>query len=185
VFDRRGNRKYLNANERRAYLQAILTEPDALRRAFCLTLFHTGCRISEALNLTAGRFDLTGKAVVFKTLKQRKDDCFRLVPVPDMLVNLLRDLVSGKDPDAKIWDFSRATGYRLIKEYMAQAGIVGGMAMPKGLRHGVAVACLAQKIPLTTVKNWLGHARLETTAIYLEVSGDEERQLATRLWEIG
>ena len=58
----------------------------------------------------------------------------------------------------------------------------GGMASPKGLRHGFAVACLAQKIPLTTVKKWLGHARLETTAIYLEVSGDEERELAKRLW---
>jgi hypothetical protein len=29
----------------------------------------------------------------------------------------------------------------------------------------------------------MGHARLETTAIYLEVSGDEERKLEARLWE--
>jgi hypothetical protein len=32
-------------------------------------------------------------------------------------------------------------------------------------------------------KKWLGHARLETTAIYLDVSGEEERKLAARLWE--
>jgi site-specific recombinase XerD len=65
---------------------------------------------------------------------------------------------------------------------MERAGVAGGMACPKGLRHGFAVACLAQKIPLPTVQKWLGHARLETTAIYLEVSGDEERELAKRLW---
>jgi integrase len=41
---------------------------------------------------------------------------------------------------------------------------------------------LARKIPLPIVQRWLGHSRLETTAIYLDVSGDEERELAKRLW---
>jgi hypothetical protein len=66
---------------------------------------------------------------------------------------------------------------------MRLADIAGGMASPKGLRHGFAVACLAAKIPLTTVQKWLGHARLETTAIYLDVSGEEEQDLAQRLWQ--
>jgi integrase/recombinase XerD len=182
VFDRRGSRKYLNANERHAYLQWISGEPDPLRRAFCLTLFYTGCRISEASNLTAGRVDLTAKAVVFETLKQRKRGCFRSVPVPDELADLLKELVTQKDPETKMWGFSRATGYRLIKNKMEQANVSGGMACPKGLRHGHAVACVSGKIPLTTIKKWLEHARIETTAIYLEVSGDEERELAKRLW---
>jgi integrase/recombinase XerD len=182
MFDARGNRKYLNRMERRAYLQVIEQEPDAARRAFGLTLFYTGCRISEALNFTVERIDLTEKAIVFETLKQRKDGCFRSVPVPDTLADVLRHLVRGKEPEMKVWNFSRATGYRLIKAKMKQAGITGGMASPKGLRHGHGVACVSGKVPLTTIKKWLGHARLETTAIYLEVSGDEERELAKRLW---
>jgi integrase/recombinase XerD len=183
VFDRRGSRKYLNASERPRFLQAILGEPDASRRAFCLTLFYTGCRISEALNLTAERIDWSQKAIVFETLKRRRRGCFRAVPIPDTLAAILKELVGLADPSARVWNFSRATGYRLVKDYMTRAGITGGMASPKGLRHGVAVACLAQKIPLPTVQKWLGHARLETTAIYLEVSGEEERGLAARLWE--
>jgi site-specific recombinase XerD len=182
MFDRQGNRKYLNGAERRAFLRVAKNEPDALRRAFCLTLFHTGCRISEALNVTAERLDLANKAVVFETLKQRKRGHYRAVPVPDALVELLRH-VNPAEPSARVWNFSRPTAYRLVKDCMAKAGIMGGMASPKGLRHGFAVACLTQKIPLTTVKKWLGHARLETTAIYLEVSGDEERELAKRLWQ--
>jgi integrase len=181
MFDRQGNRKYLNGAERRAFLRVAKNEPDALRRAFCLTLFNTGCRISEALNVTAERVDLANKAVVFETLKQRKRGHFRAVPVPDSLVELLRQVIPPQ-ASARVWNFSRPTAYRLVKECMAKAAITGGMASPKGLRHGFAVACLAQKIPLTTVKKWLGHARLETTAIYLEVSGDEERELAKRLW---
>jgi integrase len=182
MFDRRGSRKYLNRLERRAFLQVNKHELDAMRRAFCRTLFHTGCRISEALNLTAGQIDLTGKSIVFETLKRRGRGHFRAVPVPDSLVGLLGKIMAGKAPKTKVWDFSRTTAYRLVKTKMKQAKITGGMASPKGLRHGFAVACLAQKIPLTTVKKWLGHARLETTAIYLEVSGDEERELAERLW---
>jgi integrase/recombinase XerD len=185
MFDRRGNRKYLNSAERLAFLRAAKHEPDALRRAFCLTLFYTGCRISEALNLTAGRFDITGKAIVFETLKRRRRGHFRAVPIPDELVRLLRENLKGEAGSARVWPFSRATAYRLIKDCMAQAGIKGGMASPKGLRHGFAVACLSQKIPLSTVQKWLGHARMETTAIYLEVSGDEERELAKRLWRNG
>lgn len=184
MFDRQGNRKYLNGAERRAFLRAAKTEADALRRAFALTLFHCGCRISEALNVTAERIDLANKAVVFETLKRRKRGHFRSVPIPDSLVALLREVLPP-DLSARVWNFSRPTAYRLVTDCMAQAGIMGGMASPKGLRHGFAVACLAQKIPLPTVQKWLGHARMETTAIYLEVSGHEERELAKRLWQAG
>jgi hypothetical protein len=38
-------------------------------------------------------------------------------------------------------------------------------------------------IPVTLLQRWLGHARLTTTAIYLEVSGPEERAIAARFWE--
>jgi hypothetical protein len=34
MFDRQGNRKYLNEAERRAFLKAAKNEPDKLRRAF-------------------------------------------------------------------------------------------------------------------------------------------------------
>jgi len=127
---------------------------------------------------------LAGIAVVFETLKRRRRGCFRAVPIPDALVELLRQAVTQAGSSARVWNFSRPTGYRLVKDCMARAGVTGGMASPKGLRHGFAVACLAQKIPLPTVQKWLGHARMETTAIYLEVSGDEERELAKRLWTI-
>ena len=182
MFDRRGSRKYLNNAERRAFLRTVKNEPNTARRAFCLTLFYTGCRISEALNLTAERIDLAGEAIVFETLKRRRRGYFRAVPIPSSLAVQLGEVVNRCDPSSRVWNFSRATGYRLVKDYMGQADVTGSMGCPKGLRHGVAVACLAEKIPLPTVQKWLGHARLETTAIYLDVSGEEERELAERLW---
>jgi len=185
LFDRKGNRKYLNGPERKAFLRAAKAERDRLRRGFCLTLFYTGCRISEGLNLTAERVELTGGAIVFETLKRRKRGHFRSVPIPDSLPRLLGQVLTGLEPSARIWEFSRTTAYRLVKERMKLAGIGGGMACPKGLRHGFAIACIGKNIPLTTVQKWLGHAKLETTAIYLDATGDEERELAKRLWTAG
>lgn len=40
-------------------------------RTFCMTIAYTGCRISEALELSAARVDLSAKALTFRTLKQR------------------------------------------------------------------------------------------------------------------
>jgi integrase/recombinase XerD len=182
VFDRQGRRKYLNGAERQAFFEAIGTEQDKAQQTFALTLFYTGCRISEALNLTGAGVDLSQRSLVFETLKRRKRGVFRAVPIPDHLVKLLREQLTEAAPPDRVWPFSRATAYRLVKRCMAQGRICGAMASPKGLRHGFAVACVAQEIPLPTVKKWLGHARLETTAIYLEVLGDEERNLARRLW---
>lgn len=182
VFDPLGGRKYLNDNERRAYLKAIGAETDEARKAFLETLFYTGCRISEGLNLLVGRVDIQAKAVVFETLKRRKRGIFRLVPVPEALATALGNLVYGKPPEARIWEFSRPTAYRMIKAKMHAASIVGGMAMPKGLRHGHGVACASRNVPLPTIQRWMGHALLKTTAIYLDVRGEEERRFAERVW---
>jgi site-specific recombinase XerD len=182
LFDQSGNRKYLNTAERKMYFEAIDDKLNLAQQAFCLTLFYTGCRISEGLCLTRERVDLRGKALVFETLKRRRRGHFRSIPIPDNLTKMMRQVLAESGLSLRVWTFSRPTAYRMVRDRMAKAGISGAMACPKGLRHGFAVACIEQNIPITTVQKWLGHARLETTAIYLEISGHEERNYAKRLW---
>jgi site-specific recombinase XerD len=83
----------------------------------------------------------------------------------------------------RLWTFSRKTGYRIVKQVMEAAGIKGVPACPKGLRHGFGVACVEANIPLPTIAKWMGHSSIETTAIYLNVIGKEERGLARRTWK--
>lgn len=180
MFDQKGRRKYLNEAERQAFLKAAKRETDEARRAFCLTLFYTGCRISEALNLTTEALDASQQCIVFETLKRRQGGIFRAVPIPEMLVALLAEIQSSAAE--RFWSMSRPTAYRLVIGCMEKARIAGAMASPKGLRHGFAIACIGKNIPLPTIQKWMGHARLETTAIYLGASGEEERALARRLW---
>lgn len=182
VFDAKGRRKYLNDVERRAYYRLAMHIKEESDRAFCLMLYYTGCRISEALNLCPSSVDVSEESVVIETLKRRKKGVFRGVPVPKEFIRLLQGIMRDLDVSSRIWKFSRSTGYRLIKSCMQAARIEGAMASPKGLRHGFAVSCIRENIPLTVLRKWLGHARLETTAIYLGVTGHEERALAKRLW---
>jgi hypothetical protein len=39
-----------------------------------------------------------------------------------------------------------------------------------------------KNVPMTTTQKWLGHAKLETTAIYQQAVGREEQAFAERLW---
>ncbi len=184
LFDGRGERKYLNASERDAFFDAVCSCMEASPKAFCLTLFYTGCRISEALELTAERIDFAEGSIVFRTLKRRDAGKFRVVPIPPSLVALLKEVAQGTSPHTrKLWATSRVSGYRLIKRYMALAGLDGIKACPKGLRHGFAVACVSHGVPITTLQRWMGHARLETTAIYLDMMGEEDRQQAAKIWK--
>lgn len=41
---------------------------------------------------------------------------------------------------------------------------------------------IADRARRRSIKKWLGHAKFETTAIYLDATGDEERELAERMW---
>jgi integrase/recombinase XerD len=178
------SRKYLNAGERNAFRLSVKNETNSARRAFCLVLFYSGCRISEALELTAERVDLSNNTIIFETLKRRQREIYRGVVIPDFLARLLKQILEEVEPTARVWNFSRPTAYRLVKRHMAAAGIEGIQACPKGLRHAFAVACLNQSIPLTKLQKWMGHAKLDTTAIYLDVVGEEEEKLAALLWAL-
>jgi integrase/recombinase XerD len=63
------------------------------------------------------------------------------------------------------------------------AGIPDGPhASPKGLRHGFGVTAVSKGIALNMVQKWLGHAQLTTTAIYADAVGEEEQNIAARMW---
>lgn len=187
LYGLRGQRKYLSGSERGAAMAAAqaLDEEKAL---FVLMLAWTGARVSEVLALTAGSFDLDRHVVAMTTLKRRRF-AMREMPLPPELMRgfecCFRLAARQSDPrrrDAPLWGWHRVTAWRLVKAVMADAGIAGTPACPRGFRHGFGVAALQAGVPLTLVQRWLGHARLTTTAIYTDVSGVEERGFAARLW---
>lgn len=180
LFDAGGERKYLCAKEVPRFLEAS-RHAGGETDAFCRLLVYTGCRLSEALALTPRRLDPDTGRVVFRTLK-RRHCVFRAVPVPPDLMLALRRLAVKRAKDAPLWRWSRQTAWRRVKRVMKSAHIDGAHAMPKGLRHGFGVANAEGNVPMATTQKWLGHAQLDTTAIYQQAVGREEHAFAKRLW---
>ncbi len=191
LFTLTGERKYLTEAEREAFIAAAIAHERGEVRTFGLVLAYTGCRISEALELIPRRIDLMAQAITFRTLKQRRQNVYRAVPVPERLlddlelVHKIRKALRGKkgQGDKPLWSWGRTQAYKHIKALMDEAGIAGPHASPKGLRHGFGVKAASKTRQPRAVQKWLGHRDLNTTAIYMDVQGEEERELAARLWE--
>ena len=97
----------------------------------------------------------------------------REVPIPRDLITAIdwhfgiRELQQNpRTANRRLWSFSRITAWRFVKGTILEAGVVGRAACPRGLRHGFGVGSLQAGVPLNLVQQWMGHARISTTAIY-------------------
>ncbi|QCO58170.1 site-specific integrase (plasmid) [Pseudorhodobacter turbinis] len=195
LFDPNGNRLYLNAEERAAFLKLARQRP-ARDRTVCETLHYTGCRPSELIEITPARIDLSGTAVTIRSLKKRKDSSgeqkavYRSVPVPPEYLDTLNTAHGIREAQKSrrlahvpIWALSRVRIWQIVKGVMIEAGIADAPhRSPKGLRHGFGVNAVVKGIPLHMLQKWMGHAQLSTTTIYANAIGKEEQDIAARMW---
>jgi len=115
LFTTEGLRRYLDDAEHVRFLAAAAALERGEVRTLCTTLAYTGCRISEALELTADRVDLSSQVVTFRSLKKRGKTLYRSVPVPEGHLDTL-DLVHG------LRKAQRAQGLRHPPELGPHAG---------------------------------------------------------------
>ena len=195
LYDEQGNRLYLNAEEREAFLSAARQRP-ARDRTICETLHFAGCRPSELIEITPARVDLSGGTLAIRSLKKRKDRAgeakvvFRTVPVPPDYLDTLNTAhgireaqKSPKRSGEPIWPITRVHVWRIVKGVMIEAGIPDApQRTVKGLRHGYGINAVVKGIPLHMLQKWLGHAQLSTTTIYADAVGKEEQDIASRMW---
>lgn len=190
-YDSDGQRLYLTVEERKLFLE--VAKNNALHskaRTLARTIAYTGCRLSEALELTTDRVDFSKGELTFRTLKKRKTKTelkqfWRSVPVPVEFLdelNLIHHIKDSKAP-SPLWDVTRKTGWAWVKDIMSKAGIKGSQATAKGLRHAFAVVCIENDVPLTTIRQMMGHSSINTTAFYLQLVGAETRKMISRTWE--
>jgi len=189
IFDTEGNRLYLTSSEVEQFLK-LAKEQDPKLRTLAETMVFTGCRISEALQLSARSIERESNKIIFKSLKKRRGDIYRAVPVPANLIDLLtigHDLIKKqkKEKDSKIllWSWSRQHAFELIRKMMVEAEIPEGKhRSPKGIRHAYGVNAITKGIPINMLQKWMGHADIKTTSIYANAIGKEEADIASKMW---
>jgi integrase/recombinase XerD len=159
--------------------------PLALRDTALLELLYaSGCRISEALDLSLDRLYLD-QAVVRLVGKGDKP---RLVPIGAPAVAALhawlrdgRPLL-GKGKKITPWVFLNHRGGRLsrqgmfqkLRDYAVIAGITRPIS-PHKLRHSFATHLIEGGADLRAVQTLLGHADIATTQVYTHVSDQHLR----------
>lgn len=201
-----GDRLYMNEKERERFIAAARSLDNRSHWLFCELVHWTGCRISEALELTPRRIDTEALTVRFRTLKknkytkqgQLKAPVFRDIPLSedlilklDLFFDIRKAKKTGKKVDALFWPnqadpkrpIARTTGWRIIKRALDAAGIEGPQATAKGFRHGYAVAMIKAGMSIYELKDRLGHESASTTAIYAQVVGQDAHELQMQYWE--
>lgn len=154
-------------------------------RAMLETLYATGCRASEVVNLRIR--DLFLDASFCRcTGKGNKQ---RVVPLGQPAVSALRQYLSegrtvGPGREAEEFVFVSRTGrplsridlWSLVKKYCRRAGLPTTVS-PHTLRHSFATHLLAGGADLRTVQELLGHASIRTTQHYTHVDRKRLKEL--------
>ncbi|MEW8048789.1 MAG: site-specific integrase [Candidatus Thiodiazotropha sp.] len=199
-------RLYLDADERERFIDIADRLENRAHCLLCEVVHWTGCRISEALELTPRRINIDKRVIRYRTIKKRKytrqgelkAPVFRDVPISkelarslDMFFEIRKARKTRKGIDKLLWPnqadplrpIARTTGWRIIKRALDKAKIEGPQATAKGLRHGYAVAMILGGLDVQILKKRLGHESADTTAIYLQVVGDEAHKLDGEAWK--
>lgn len=165
---------------------SLLEQPDVKKklglrdRALLETLYATGIRVSELINLKLDNLheELRLLKVFGKGSKER------LIPISDVAISWIKSyqekvrdpllLKTGKNCDfiflnSRGGALTRQAVWQIIKRYCQMAGIKKNVT-PHTLRHTFATHLLENGADLRVVQEILGHSDISTTQIYTNLS---------------
>jgi len=151
-------------------------------RALLLFLYNTGARVQEAAGLRANdvHFDPNPRVHL-----HGKGDKWRVCPLwtetAALLQQLLSDLTASTAPDRPVFTSLRRAAltrfgiYKIVRRYTADIVKRGSDGQPRRVsphtwRHSTAVHLLEAGVEVNVIRAWLGHASLETTNRYAEIT---------------
>ena len=143
-----------------------------------LVLRYTGARLQEVLLLDDSQdIDYRLGEIRLVTLKRRKKVC-RTVPVPQQVVTeVARYLAEYPMMRSQVFKLQQGNFRNVFYKMCALAGTPRGLSHPHILRHSRAIELCRGNVPLTITRDILGHSSIQTTAIYLQFSGIESKQI--------
>lgn len=153
-------------------------------RYFLIFLFlrFTGARISEVAGIDdQADVDYRTGDVTMAVLKRHnpnKKKMRKMVPVPLKAVKRLAHyLTQYPEMKGKAFSVDRSNFFGIFRKLALKCGFPKTLAHPHVLRHTRAMEMVRAGVPLTIVPHVLGHANLNTTAVYLQFSGQEAKAI--------
>ncbi len=154
---------------------------------FLFTVYSCGLRLQEALNIETADID-SDRMMIHIRGKGSKE---RYVPVPCATLQLLRKYWSDhRNPkllfpargrnnnggSSAVTPMAKSSVQGALRRAKFEAGIQKKRVSIHTLRHSYATHLLEAGVNLRVIQRYLGHARLETTMIYLHLTrkGEED-----------
>lgn len=168
----------LNREEIKSLLDATL---NLKHRFLLMSLYYTGIRLNEVVNLRWEDFDFERKIIHLKVTKGIKD---RVIFLHQNLANLIQNFGLEKEG----WVFQSTLGKRynlrsvqmVVRQAARRAGIKKRVT-PHTLRHSFATHLLEAGADIHSIQQLLGHKDLKTTQIYTHVANKDISRLAELL----
>jgi len=166
----------------------LTAAPGVKYKAALGVAYGAGLRVSEVVALKVSDIDNKRRLLRVEQGKGRKD---RFVMLSPQLLELLRDwwqvarprgwLFPGLDP---VNPMSARQLCRAVSAAARAAGIAKRVS-PHTLRHSFATHLLEQNVDIRVIQVLLGHAKLETTALYTRVAVNTIRDVTSPLERLG
>ncbi len=159
----------LNASEVKALMQACELLKHRLLIGLC---YGCGLRCAEVRQLHIADVDTERAMIHVHQGKGNKDRC---LPMGTMLQRGIRSYINAEKPRQFLLEGNNGEAYSqrgaqwAISQAVKRAGIAKEVTLHT-LRHTYATHLLEQGINILTIKELLGHARIETTMIYLHIA---------------
>ncbi len=167
--------KYFTSEEVKQILSEELREKHYKQFFFCLFLWNTGARASEALSVSVEDIDLRGKVMTVKTLKRSNHT--RSIPLQNAFVGEIAIWINNKGlkRGERIFPFNRKTAYNYVREACKLSNTEDERCHPHTFRHSFAVNCILHGVPVTVLREWLGHRDITKTLIYTQILAHDSR----------
>ena len=191
-----GSMQYLAPQDEQQLLDGIEKrlkgKVKAKYRLLTLLMLDAGCRVTEAISIKIEQLKLATKVLVVRTLKQRKTGNkvkYREVPMTTRLLDALAEYwtyVKCREPESYLFPsksskagyISRKVVWRVIKN-------LTGNGYPHMLRHSFCTKLATEGTDQYTIKELAGHAKVQTTEIYIHASKDAKSKAISTLHREG
>jgi len=153
----------------------------------------TGVRVSEAANVRCGDLKVGyGESALF--VRNGKGFKSRTVQIPDSLKKHMKQFITWKanrgeptgDDDhlfiGQRGPWTAQAVQQLVKKYLRVLGLYENEKSVHSLRHSYAVELYKQQKDLRAVQKQLGHASIQTTQIYADVTVEDIQGQIRNLW---
>lgn len=164
-------------------LPAILSREECIKlfsqasrfkdRVMLKLIYSAGLRLGELTNLKLGDIDWIRMMIHIRQAKGRKD---RYVCLSKYLLEDLHNYLIMERPFLFLFNNSfggrmnKTTVSKIMQRAVKKAGIVKGGVCLHTLRHSFATHLLEDGLDLISIKELLGHEKLQTTMVYLHVT---------------